>query len=103
MAEAGMAGASPASKSAPQVTLTFPDGATRPYPAGTTGLDVAKPNWKVSIEEVVPPDVAAHPFDSPSLWSGSLRAVSQAPSSLAAHVESSTGDPRQIRRASAAF
>jgi threonyl-tRNA synthetase len=42
MAEAGMAGASPASKSAPSITLTFPDGAQRPYPAGTTGLDVAK-------------------------------------------------------------
>ena len=42
MAEAGMAGAAPASKSAPSITLTFPDGAQRPYPAGTTGLDVAK-------------------------------------------------------------
>jgi threonyl-tRNA synthetase len=42
MAEAGMAGAQASSKSAPQITLTFPDGAQRPYPAGTTGLDVAK-------------------------------------------------------------
>jgi threonyl-tRNA synthetase len=42
MAEAGMAGASSPSKSAPQIILTFPDGAQRPYPAGTTGLDVVK-------------------------------------------------------------
>jgi threonyl-tRNA synthetase len=42
MADAGMAGAAPASKSAPQITLTFPDGAARPYPAGMSGLDVAK-------------------------------------------------------------
>jgi len=42
MAEAGMAGAQAPSKSAPQITLTFPDGAQRPYPAGTTGLDIAK-------------------------------------------------------------
>jgi threonyl-tRNA synthetase len=42
MAEAGMAGASSPSKSAPQIVLTFPDGAQRPYPAGTTGLDVVK-------------------------------------------------------------
>ena len=42
MAEAGMAGSQAPSKSAPQITLTFPDGAERPYLAGTTGLDVAK-------------------------------------------------------------
>ena len=42
MAEAGMAGAAPASQSAPSITVTFPDGAQRPYPAGTTGLDIAK-------------------------------------------------------------
>jgi threonyl-tRNA synthetase len=42
MAEAGMAGSQAPSKSAPQIALTFPDGAERPYPAGTTGLDVAK-------------------------------------------------------------
>lgn len=42
MAEAGMVGAQTPSKSAPQITLTFPDGASRHYPAGTTGLDVAK-------------------------------------------------------------
>jgi threonyl-tRNA synthetase len=41
MAEAGKAGAQPEANS-PQVTLTFPDGAQRPYPAGTTGLEVAK-------------------------------------------------------------
>jgi threonyl-tRNA synthetase len=42
MAEAGMAGAAPAAHSAPQITLTFPDGAQRPYAAGTTGLEIAK-------------------------------------------------------------
>jgi threonyl-tRNA synthetase len=42
MAEAGMAGASPASKSAQAISLTFPDGAKRNYPAGTSGLDIAK-------------------------------------------------------------
>jgi threonyl-tRNA synthetase len=42
MAEAGMAGAQAPSKSAPSITLTFPDGAQRAYPAGTTGLDIAK-------------------------------------------------------------
>jgi threonyl-tRNA synthetase len=42
MADASMAGADPASKSAASITLTFPDGAQRSYPAGTTGLDIAK-------------------------------------------------------------
>ncbi len=42
MAEVGMAGAQGAAKSAPTIALTFPDGAARDYPAGTTGLDVAK-------------------------------------------------------------
>jgi len=42
MAEAGTAGAQAPSKASPSITLTFPDGAKRPYPAGTTGLDVAK-------------------------------------------------------------
>jgi threonyl-tRNA synthetase len=42
MAEAGMAGAQPVAKSAPQIALTFPDGAKRDYPAGVSGLDVAK-------------------------------------------------------------
>jgi threonyl-tRNA synthetase len=42
MADAGMAGAQVPSKSAPQITLTFPDGARRDYPAGTSGLDIAK-------------------------------------------------------------
>ena len=41
MAEAGIAGAQAPSKS-PQITLTFPDGAQRQYPAGTTGFDVAR-------------------------------------------------------------
>jgi len=41
MAEAGLAGAAPASKSQ-QIVLTFPDGAKRDYPAGVSGLDVAK-------------------------------------------------------------
>jgi threonyl-tRNA synthetase len=41
MAEAGIAGAKSAANS-PQITLTFPDDAQRPYPAGTTGLAVAK-------------------------------------------------------------
>jgi threonyl-tRNA synthetase len=42
MAEAGMAGAQAPANSAKSITLTFPDGATRDYPAGTTGLDIAK-------------------------------------------------------------
>jgi threonyl-tRNA synthetase len=42
MAEAGMAGAQGAAKSAPTITLTFPDGAKRDYPTGVSGLDVAK-------------------------------------------------------------
>jgi threonyl-tRNA synthetase len=42
MAEAGMAGAQAPSKSALPITLTFPDGAARQYPAGVSGLDVAK-------------------------------------------------------------
>ncbi len=42
MADAGIAGAQAPSESAPQITLTFPDGAARPYPAGITGLDIAK-------------------------------------------------------------
>ena len=42
MAEPGIAGAQAAPKSAPPITLTFPDGAQRQYPAGTSGLDVAK-------------------------------------------------------------
>jgi hypothetical protein len=42
MADAGIAGAQPAAKSAPTIALTFPDGAKRDYPARTTGLDVAK-------------------------------------------------------------
>jgi len=42
MAEAGIAGAQAPSKSAQQITLTFPDGATRQYLVGTSGLDVAK-------------------------------------------------------------
>jgi threonyl-tRNA synthetase len=42
MGEAGMAGASSPSKSVPQIILTFPDGAQRRYPAGSTGLDVVK-------------------------------------------------------------
>ena len=41
MADAGTAGAQPASNS-PQVTLTFPDGASRQYAAGTSGHDIAK-------------------------------------------------------------
>ncbi|MGA7973289.1 MAG: TGS domain-containing protein, partial [Pseudolabrys sp.] len=41
MADAGIAGTQPASNSS-QITLTFPDGAARPYPAGITGLDIAK-------------------------------------------------------------
>jgi threonyl-tRNA synthetase len=41
MADAGIAGAQPAANS-PQITLTFPDGAARQYPAGTSGHDVAK-------------------------------------------------------------
>jgi threonyl-tRNA synthetase len=41
MADAGIAGTQPASNS-PQITLTFPDGASRHYPAGTSGYDVAK-------------------------------------------------------------
>jgi threonyl-tRNA synthetase len=42
MAEAGMAGAQAPAKSSPTIALTFPDGAKRNYPAGVTGLDVAK-------------------------------------------------------------
>jgi len=42
MADAGMAGAQAPSKSAPHITLTFPDGAQRQYPAGASGLDIAK-------------------------------------------------------------
>ena len=42
MADAGMAGAQSASKSPQQITLTFPDGAQRQYPAGVSGLDIAK-------------------------------------------------------------
>ncbi len=41
MADAGVAGAQPASSS-PSITLTFPDGATRQYPAGSSGHDIAK-------------------------------------------------------------
>jgi len=40
MAEAGSAGAAPAKST--KIALTFPDGATRQYPAGTSGLDIAK-------------------------------------------------------------
>ncbi len=39
MAEAGIAGAQPASQ---KIALTFPDGARREFPKGTTGLDIAK-------------------------------------------------------------
>ena len=42
MAEAGIAGAQSPSQSAPQITLTFPDGAQRQYPAGASGLEIAK-------------------------------------------------------------
>jgi len=42
MADPGIAGAQVAPKSPQQITLTFPDGAQRHYPAGTSGLDVAK-------------------------------------------------------------
>ncbi len=42
MAETGMAGAQAPANSAKSITLTFPDGATRDFPAGTTGLDIAK-------------------------------------------------------------
>ncbi|MEJ2378435.1 MAG: threonine--tRNA ligase, partial [Pseudolabrys sp.] len=42
MAEAGMAGAQSASKSPREITLTFPDGAQRQYPAGESGLEIAK-------------------------------------------------------------
>src|SRR6185312_12801148 len=35
-------GDAPAAKSPQSITLTFPDGAKREYPAGTTGLDIAK-------------------------------------------------------------
>jgi threonyl-tRNA synthetase len=41
MAETGTSAAS-AQKEARSISLTFPDGAKRDYPAGTTGLDVAK-------------------------------------------------------------
>ncbi len=39
MAESGIAGDSPASS---MITLTFPDGARREFPKGTSGLDIAK-------------------------------------------------------------
>jgi len=42
MADPGMTGAAHASKFAPTIALTFPDGAKREYPASTTGLDIAK-------------------------------------------------------------
>jgi len=42
MADPGMTGAAHASKSAPTIALTFPDGACREYPQGTSGLDIAK-------------------------------------------------------------
>jgi threonyl-tRNA synthetase len=38
----GIAGAAPAANPAHSISLTFPDGAKRDYPAGVTGLDVAK-------------------------------------------------------------
>src|ERR1700746_3343219 len=38
----GIAGAAPAANPAPSISLTFPDGSKRDYPAGVTGLDVAK-------------------------------------------------------------
>jgi threonyl-tRNA synthetase len=38
----GSAGAEPAANPAQYIALTFPDGARRDYPAGTTGLEVAK-------------------------------------------------------------
>jgi threonyl-tRNA synthetase len=38
----GSAGAASAANSAQYIALTFPDGTRRDYPAGTTGLDVAK-------------------------------------------------------------
>jgi threonyl-tRNA synthetase len=40
MAEPGIAGTAPAQSA--QIALTFPDGAKRNYPAGTSGLDIAK-------------------------------------------------------------
>ena len=40
MAETGSTGAAPAKST--QIALTFPDGARREYPQGTTGLDIAK-------------------------------------------------------------
>ncbi|MGD9923765.1 MAG: threonine--tRNA ligase [Pseudorhodoplanes sp.] len=43
MAETGIAGASPAAiPASPLIALTFPDGASREFPAGITGLDIAK-------------------------------------------------------------
>src|SRR5690606_7114839 len=42
MADPGIAGAEAAPQSAQQITLTFPDGAKRSYPFGTTGLEVAR-------------------------------------------------------------
>ncbi|HZD89321.1 MAG TPA: threonine--tRNA ligase [Pseudolabrys sp.] len=42
MADAGVTGAQSPSPSAPQITLTFPDGAAWQYPAGASGHDVAK-------------------------------------------------------------
>jgi threonyl-tRNA synthetase len=38
----GSAGVAPAAQSPNTITLTFPDGATRVYPAGITGLEIAK-------------------------------------------------------------
>jgi threonyl-tRNA synthetase len=38
----GAAGAAPAPQSSRSIALTFPDGAKRDYPAGITGLDIAK-------------------------------------------------------------
>ena len=38
----GSAGAVPAAQSPKSIALTFPDGARREYPQGTTGLDIAK-------------------------------------------------------------
>ena len=40
MADAGMGGAQAPVKSS-KIDLTFPDGATREFPAGTTGLEIA--------------------------------------------------------------
>ncbi len=38
----GLANLTPADQSAAQLNLTFPDGAVRQYPRGTTGFDIAK-------------------------------------------------------------